>query len=101
MDEKKPEAPPQPQPIPIKADDQVQAGQFSNVARIWHDGEAFQVDFLVIHAQPPFGRLLSRIILTPGHAKRLVRALAENVERYERAHGEIRLPESPHEGYLQ
>ena len=88
--------------IPIKADDQTQAGHYSNVARISHSPEAFQVDFLVVHSDPPFGRLQARIVLTPGHAKRLARALAENIERFERVHGEIRLAEPPPPaGYVQ
>jgi hypothetical protein len=88
--------------IPIKADDQTQAGHYSNLARISHSPEAFQLDFLVVYSDPAFGRLQSRIVLTPGHAKRLARALAENVERYERVHGEIRLADPPPPaGYVQ
>ena len=103
MDEKKPQ-PPQGDPfqVPVKAEDDVQAGAFSNLARISHSPESFQVDFLVIHSQPPFARLQSRIILTPGHAKRLLLALQENLQRYEAVHGEIRMHEPPTPtGYVQ
>ena len=99
MDEKKPPASLQ---IAIKAEDEVQSGSFSNVARISHGPESFNLDFLVVHPDPPFGRLVARVILTPGHAKRFLRALTENVERYERSHGEIPAPESAApDGYVQ
>ena len=81
--------------IPIKADDAVQAGAFANLARISHDAEAFLLDFVVIHSSPPFGRLVSRVILTPGHAKRLAEALAENIHSFERSWGPIRAVTPP------
>ena len=89
--------------IPIKADDAVQAGSYSNLAKISHTADAFQVDFLVVHSHPPYGRLQARLILTPGHAKRLARALQENIERHERVYGPILVPDqpAPPEGYLQ
>src|SRR5437870_3260699 len=104
MSEAKPPAAGEPVQIPIKADDAVQAGTFSNLAQISHGPETFQVDFLVIHSHPPFGKLVSRVILTPGHAKRLLRALQENLQRYEAAYGEIRateFPTPPPNRYLQ
>jgi hypothetical protein len=100
MDEKKPET--APLQIPIKADDSIQAGAFSNLARISHSADTFLIDFLVLHSDPPFGKLQARILLSPGHAKRLVRALGENIDRFERVHGEIRLAEPPAPGgYVQ
>ena len=74
------------------------------MARISHAPDAFQIDFLVLHSDPPFDKLQARIILTPAHAKRLARALGENIERFERVHGEIRQHEAPHPtppGYVQ
>ena len=88
--------------IPIKADDAVQAGLYSNIARISHGADAFQLDFLVVHAQPPYGRLQARVMLTPGHAKRFLRALQENVQLYESKNGDIPIPEPPSPaGYVQ
>ena len=88
--------------IQIQADEQTQAGHYCNLARISHNAEAFQLDFLVVHTHPPFGRLQSRLILTPGHAKRLLEALKENIDRYEVSHGPVRISEPPApEGYLQ
>ena len=81
---------PKPVQIAIKAEDDVQGGVYANIARISHDAEAFVVDFVVVHSSPPFGRLVSRVVLTPGHAKRLAEALAENVRTYETNWGPIR-----------
>ena len=82
--------------IQIKADEAVQVGVYANVARISHDAEAFVLDFVVIHGSPPFGRLLSRVVLTPGNAKRLSQALTQNIEAFEQSHGAIRMPAPPH-----
>ncbi|MBI1746826.1 MAG: DUF3467 domain-containing protein [Acidobacteria bacterium] len=84
--------------INIKADDEVQRGRYSNAAQISHSGEEFTVDFFFIHSNPPFGNLLARMLLSPGHAKRLMMALQENLQRYEAAYGPIRVVPKPPEG---
>jgi len=73
--------------IQLKADDDTLKGRYANMAQISHTKEEFALDF--INMLPPQAVLLSRILLSPGHAKRLARALKENVEKYEAAHGEI------------
>jgi hypothetical protein len=85
MNEKK-EAPIQ---VQIRADDATQAGAFSNFARIMHSREEFTLDFMIIQHSPPFGKLQSRVIVTPAHAKRFLKALEENIRKYEETHGEI------------
>ena len=94
---------PKPNEIQIKADEQTLAGHYSNSARITHSFEDVVVDFMYIHGNPPFGKLVSRVLLTPGHAKRLMRALQENLRRYEELFGAIReSPEPPTPaGFLQ
>ncbi len=89
--------PPQQNPIQIniKADDEVQKGKYSNAAQISHSPEEFTMDFLFIHSNPPFGTLQTRILLSPGHAKRLLMALQENIQRYEGSFGEIRTTTKP------
>lgn len=88
--------------IAIRADDAVQAGHYSNLARISHSAEVFQIDYLVVYANPAFGKLQSRVILTPGHAKRFLNALQENIDRFERAHGTILITDPPPtDGVLQ
>ena len=62
-------------------------GRYSNLLRVTHTREEFILDFL--NAVPPQPVAIARIITSPGHLKRIVRALTENLERYERAYGEI------------
>jgi len=89
--------------VNIKADDEIQKGRYCNAAQISHSGEEFTMDFFFIHSNPPFGNLLSRIVLSPGHAKRLMLALQENIQRYEAIHGPIRMTPKPSEeiGFIQ
>jgi hypothetical protein len=85
--------------IEIKVDDKEAAGHFANFANIAHSPEEFIVDFLFINPSPPpgFGKLISRVILTPSHAKRLLMALSDNIRKYESVNGEIRMPQLPPE----
>ena len=92
-DKTKPTAPPQ--SIPLKADEATQSGAYANMTRISHDAESFVLDFLFVHSSPPFGRLVSRVVLTPGHAKRLAQALSENLKLYESSWGAIRVALPP------
>lgn len=70
-------------------------GIYSNLAIINHSHSEFVVDFVQVMPGVPKARVKSRIILTPQHAKRLVRALNENVARFEQSHGEISEGEQP------
>ena len=60
-----------------------------------HSVSEFVVDFVNIMPGVPKSKVKSRIILTPQHAKRLLKALGENVARFENAHGEIKDYEQP------
>lgn len=75
----------------IKIDDEELKGRYSNLVRISHTREEFILDF--INMVPPQGAVTARVITSPGHLKRLVRALASNLELYERNFGPI--PEAP------
>ena len=77
--------------IEVKVDEKIAEGTFANVANISHSPDEFVMDFLFIHPTPPpgFGKLQSRIILTPGHAKKIVMALNKNIQEYENRFGEI------------
>lgn len=85
--------------IEIKVEDKDATGHFANFANIAHSPEEFIVDFLFINPTPPpgFGKLISRIILTPSHAKRLLMALSDNIRKYESLNGEIRIAQPPQE----
>lgn len=73
----------QPRQVQIKASDEKLKGEYSNVMRIFHTKEEFVLDFLNIF--PPAGTLNSRIILSPGHFRRMIDAMKENLKKYEKS----------------
>ena len=81
---------PVPQQVQIKADEKELLGQYANLAMINHNAEEFTLNFIYIFPNVPQGKLMASIIVSPGHAKRLMRALEENIGRYETQFGEIR-----------
>jgi hypothetical protein len=83
------------QQINIELDADVAQGIYSNLAIINHSASEFVVDFVSIMPGVPKSKVKSRVILTPQHAKRLLKALADNVNRFENAHGEIKDFEQP------
>jgi hypothetical protein len=81
----------------ITADNDSRRGGYSNLALISHRKEEFVLDFLFVDPQTQEAKadqalLVSRIILNPGHMKRLLQAMAENIEKYEKNYGKIVLP---------
>jgi hypothetical protein len=89
MDTKKSEI----QQVQINTGDEISRGRYSNTVLVAHGPEEFIMDWLL---QSPNGpHLVSRIIVTPAHMKRIVKALVENLENYERNFGEIRMFEPP------
>ncbi|MDX1278946.1 DUF3467 domain-containing protein [Oceanihabitans sediminis] len=81
--------------INIELDEKVAEGTYSNLAIINHSVSEFVVDFVSIMPGTPKSKVKSRIILTPQHAKRLMKALSDNVAKFENAHGEIKDYEQP------
>jgi len=81
--------------INIELDEKVAEGIYSNLAIINHSVSEFVLDFVSIMPGTPKSKVKSRIILTPQHAKRLTKALSDNVKRFENAHGEIKDYEQP------
>jgi len=79
----------------IELDETVAEGTYANLAIINHSASEFVVDFVNVMPGVPKAKVKSRIVLTPQHAKRLTKALAENVARFEKAHGEIKDYEQP------
>lgn len=67
-------------------------GHYSNLAIISHSSSEFIIDFATVLPGVEKARVKSRIILTPEHAKRLLRSLQENIVRYESAMGKIEIP---------
>ncbi len=71
----------------IKAEDEVAKGRFSNFAQVSSAPDSFVLDFSFV--QGPAGWLLSRILLSPQHAKRLSVALSETIAKHEERFGKI------------
>jgi Protein of unknown function (DUF3467) len=82
-----------PQGLNVKIDDEELKGRYSNLLRITHTREEFILDF--INLVPPQGIVTSRLITSPGHLKRIIRALAANLDRYEQTFGAIQEAPEP------
>jgi len=79
--------------INIELDEQTAEGVYSNLAIITHSNAEFVVDFVRMMPGLPKAKVKSRIVLTPQHAKRSRHALADNIDKFEQAHGDIDLGE--------
>ncbi len=75
--------------INIELSEEMAEGTYSNLAIITHSNAEFVVDFVRLMPGVPKAKVKSRIILTPHHAKRLLHALADNIEKFEQVYGEI------------
>jgi hypothetical protein len=69
------------QQIQIKATDEKLAGVYANMMQVSHTKEEFVFDF--VNILPPSGQLVARILVSPAHAKRIMLALQDNIQRYE------------------
>ena len=65
-------------------------GVYSNLAIITHSTAEFVLDFINVMPNAPKAKVKSRVILAPQHAKRLMKALVENVKKFEQVHGAIK-----------
>lgn len=74
----------------IELSEEVAEGIYSNLAIINHSPGEFVLDFIRMMPGVPKAKVKSRLVLTPQHAKRFLRALGENIARYEQQHGEIK-----------
>lgn len=81
----------QPQQINLELGEKEAEGIYSNFVVISHSPAEFVLDFTRMLPGVPKTKVYSRIIMTPQHAKSLLKALNENVEKYEKQHGEIKL----------
>lgn len=81
--------------INIELDEKVAEGTYVNLAIINHSVSEFVVDFINIMPGTPKAKVKSRIILTPQHAKRFMKALTENIKRFENKNGEIKEFDQP------
>lgn len=81
------------QQLQVKVSDEILKGVYANMVQIGHTQEEFVLDFMNIF--PPAGIITSRVVISPGHMKRVVLALQENLKRYEAQFGNIKATEAP------
>jgi hypothetical protein len=73
----------------IEIPEDIAEGTYSNLAIISHSNSEFVVDFVRLVPNVPNAKVKSRVILTPVHAKKLLQALTDNVNKFEAQFGEI------------
>lgn len=78
----------QPKQIQIQTGDEHSRGRYSNNMIITHTPEEFMLDWLL--TAPNGAHLVSRIIISPGHVKRIIKALEENLSKYESRFGGVK-----------
>ncbi|OGU61295.1 MAG: hypothetical protein A2V66_05020 [Ignavibacteria bacterium RBG_13_36_8] len=86
---------PKSQQINIELGEKEAEGIYSNLAIITHSPAEFIIDFTRVVPGIPKAKVLSRIITTPQHAKMLLRALKENIDKFESKFGEIKIDLQP------
>ena len=72
----------------IKIADNIPGAEYTNFINIAHNQEEFQLMFA--NVMPPAGKVVGKIITTPGHFKRIVSAMNDNLKKYEEQFGEIK-----------
>ena len=77
----------------IELPEDIADGIYSNLAVISHSQAEFVIDFIRMMPNVPKAKVKSRIVLTPQHAKRLLKALNDNIQKFENQHGTISSPE--------
>lgn len=73
----------------IEITEEMSEGEYANLAIITHSHAEFVIDFISVMPNAPKSRVKSRIIFTPMHAKRFMKAMVENIQRFEASHGVI------------
>lgn len=84
------------QPIPdqqqlnIELSEEMADGEYANLVIITHSFAEFVIDFVNVMPNVPKAKVKSRIVMTPQHSKRLMKALIDNVKRFEAQYGTIK-----------
>ncbi|RYU84390.1 DUF3467 domain-containing protein [Hymenobacter persicinus] len=85
-----------PNAINIELSEEIAEGEYANLAMIAHSSSEFVIDFIRLMPGLPKAKVKARIVVTPEHAKRLLSALSDNIERFEQSFGTIKQqPDSP------
>src|SRR3990167_5020530 len=80
-------------PQEIRIQDNFAGGEYANAMQIFHNKEEFILTFMNI--LPPAGRVCGKIITNPGHLKRMIAALQDNLAKYENRFGKIEEAQAP------
>ena len=78
--------------LQVELPQEISQGEYANFAIITHSSSDFVIDFARVLPGVTKAQVKSRVILAPEHAKRLLGALQENIVRYEREYGAIKIP---------
>jgi hypothetical protein len=81
------------QDIKVNFPPNLHGGVYSNNMVVSHTKEEFVLDFLMV--APPAGAVTARVIVSPGHMKRILAALQDNIAKYENSFGTIQIAEEP------
>ncbi len=76
--------------INIELSEEMAEGVYTNLAIITHSNAEFVTDFIQMMPGMPKAKVRSRVVMSPQNAKRLMNALAENIQKYEQSFGHIR-----------
>ncbi len=79
--------------IKLRVPESVQPGTYANNTLVSHTREEFMMDFIML--APPGGTVVSRVVVSPAHFKRLIATLQDNIEKYEANFGPVSLGELP------
>ncbi len=79
----------------IELSEEIAEGTYSNLAIITHSNQEFVLDFIRVMPGTPKAKVKARIIITPEHAKRLLTALEDNIEKFEAVNGRIKVQQEP------
>lgn len=79
--------------INIELSEETAEGVYANLAMIAHSSSEFVIDFIRLMPGVPKAKVKSRIVITPEHAKRLLNALKDNIQKYEATFGEVKQTE--------
>jgi hypothetical protein len=82
-----------PQEVKIRLPDEIRRGAYCNLMIVSHTKEEFIMDFIL--ASPPEAVVTARVIMSPGHMKRTIAALQENLAKYEQQFGKIEAAPEP------
>ena len=80
------------QQIQVDLDEATAQGMYANLVLINHTDAEFILDFSFLQPSAPQARVRARIISSPRHTKRLLRALESNIARFEERFGKIEEP---------